>query len=195
LLTRSHIDARIRQKLQQIQPVTLQKLAEDLASVKFPDRFGGRVLRRAGRNDEDQTTKGWPDAFVSTGQNQVDGIEATRQAENWKSHLEADLGHATDSNYRNLSGYVFVGGYPGEAPTAVQIDGWVDRFVAAGVDRANVTILVGTDLVAEICKPEYAALRQIHLGLPAAPNLVPTARLRPRKRPSTRPLSADEGRV
>jgi hypothetical protein len=169
LLTRSNIEARIRQKLQQIQPVTLQKLAEDLACVKFPDRFGGRVLRRAGRNDEDQTTKGWPDAFVSTGPNEVDGIEATRQAETWKSHLEADLGHTTDTNYRNLSGYVFVGGYPGEAPTALQIDGWVNRFVAAGVDRAKVTILVGADLVAELCKPEYAALRQIHLGLSAAP--------------------------
>jgi len=90
--------------------------------VKFPDRFGTRALRRPGRNDEDQTTKGWPDAFVSTGPNEVDGVEATRQAQTWKSHLEADLAHAADPHYRNLSGYVFVGGYPGEAPTAAQID-------------------------------------------------------------------------
>ncbi|MFB6459389.1 hypothetical protein [Bradyrhizobium tunisiense] len=165
----SHIEAQVRQKLQQIHAVTLQKLAEDLACIKFPDRFGGRVLRRPGRNDEDQTTKGWPDAFVSTGENIVDGIEATRQAKTWKSHLEDDLKHAIDPNYRNLSGYVFVGGYPEDAPAAAQIDGWVDRFAAAGLSRSKVTILVGSDLVAELCRPEYAGVRQAHLGL--APEL------------------------
>src|ERR1043166_6468139 len=113
----SDIEAKVRQKLQQIHPVTLQKLAEDLACVKFPQRFGRNILRRAGRNDEDQTTKGWPDAFVSTGQNEVDGIEATRQSQTWKAHLETDIAHAKDPAYLNLSGYVFVGGYPGEAPT------------------------------------------------------------------------------
>lgn len=163
----SHLEAQIRQQLQQIHPVTLQKLAEDLASIKFPDRFGGSVLRRPGRNDEDQTTKGWPDAFVSTGVNEVDGIEATRQARTWKAHLEEDLKHAVDPDYRNLSGYVFVGGYPGKAPTACQIDDWVDRFVAAGASRSKVTILVGSDLVSELCRPEYAAVRQAHLGLAA----------------------------
>lgn len=165
----THIEAQVRQKLQQIQAVTLQKLAEDLACVKFPDRFGYRTLRRLGRNDEDQTTKGWPDAFVSTGPNEVDGIEATRQALTWSSHLKADLAHATDPKYRNLSGYVFVGGYPGNAPTSSELDEWLERFVAAGVDRTKVTILVGADLVAELCRPEYAAIRQVHLGLATTP--------------------------
>jgi hypothetical protein len=160
----SHIEAQVRQKLQQIHPVTLQKLAEDLACIKFPDRFSRRILRRAGRNAMDQTTKGWPDAFVSTGLNEVDGVEATRQVESWRSHLEMDLAHATDPKYRTLSGYVFVGGYPGEAPTAAQIDSWVDRFVAAGLTRTKVTILVGGDLVAELCKPEYAPYGKFILG-------------------------------
>lgn len=165
----TQMEARVRQQLQQIHPVDLQKLAEDLACVKFPNRFNNRILRRAGRNDEDQTTKGWPDAFVSTGLNEVDGVEATRQSHSWKSHLEADLKHATDPTYRNLSGYIFVGGYPGEAPAAAQIDSWVDRFVDAGVDRTKTTILVGADLVVELCKPEYAAIRQVHLGLASTP--------------------------
>jgi hypothetical protein len=128
------------------------------------------VLRRPGRNDEDQTTKGWPDAFVSTGLNEVDGVEATRRAQTWTSHLETDLTHAVDPEYRNLSGYVFVGGYPGKAPTAAQIDDWVDRFAAAGLETAKVTILVGADLVMELCRPEYAAVRQVYLGVAAAPD-------------------------
>ena len=98
----------------------------------------------------------------------MDGVEATRQAQTWRSHLETDIAHVADPKYRNLSGYVFVGGYPGEAPTA-EIDEWVDRFVAAGLDRTKVTILVGADLVAELCRSEYASVRQVHLGLAAAP--------------------------
>jgi len=48
---KSHIEAQVRQKLQQIHPVTLQKLAEDLACIKFPDRFGVRVPRHSGESN------------------------------------------------------------------------------------------------------------------------------------------------
>lgn len=63
----SSLEGRIRVALQQIDANTLQKLAEDMALVAFPQRFRVGVLRRVGRNDEGQTTKGWPDAYVSTG--------------------------------------------------------------------------------------------------------------------------------
>ncbi len=166
----AHLQAQIRQKLQQIHAVDLQKLAEDLACVKFPNRFGSHILRRGGRNDEDQTTKGWPDAFVVTGSNEVDGVEATRQDTTWRNHLEADLSHAQDPDHRNLSGYVFVGGYPSDAPSAANLDQWLDRFAALGIERSKITILVGSDLVLELCRPEYALVRQLHLGLRTVPD-------------------------
>lgn len=165
----SSVEAQVRQALKQISAVSLQKLAEDLACVKFPERFSRNVLRRPGRNDEDQTTKGWPDAFVSTGTNLVDGIEATRQAASWKTHLAADLEHTSDPEYRNLSGYIFVGGYPDHSPSAVELDEWTDDFAATGIDRTKITLLIGNDLVLELCRSEYAALRQAHLGIQSSP--------------------------
>lgn len=165
----SHIKIQIRQKLLQISPVILQKIAEDLACVKFPERFNRQILRRPGRNEEDQTTKGWPDAFVSTGVNEVDGIEATRQATRWDQHLQNDLKHAKDPNYRKLSGYVFVGGYPDNAPSAKEIDNWIDLFAKEGINRKKINILVGSDLVNELAKPDYAVLRLNHLGIATSP--------------------------
>ncbi|AKQ42783.2 hypothetical protein CP97_13155 [Aurantiacibacter atlanticus] len=68
----------------------LQCLAENMACIKFPERFNGGTLMRRGRNIEGQTTKNWPDACVSTGPGMIDGIEATRQA-NWAKHLLDDI--------------------------------------------------------------------------------------------------------
>jgi len=164
----SHNQAQIRQKLQQISANDLQGLAEEMACVKFPDRFGARVLQRQGRNDYAQTTKGWPDAFVSTGENELDGIEATRDTKTWAKHLKEDLAKAKDPTRPKLSGFFFVGGFPDRVPERSEIRSWEDSFVEAGIAREKITILVGSDLVLELCHPRYGATLYRVLGIPLA---------------------------
>jgi hypothetical protein len=163
------LEARIRERLRQIQAVTLQKLAEDLACIKFPERFGAGLLRRAGRNDEDQTTKGWPDAYVITDTGTVDGVEATRQKHTWEEHLRDDLRKARDPEYKTLSGYVFVGGYPSHKPLEREVDEWTERFAAAGLQHDRINLFIGEDLVFELCNPRYAGIRHRYLGIVANP--------------------------
>ena len=80
-------------KLRTLAPERLQRLAEDIARVKFPERFRQRTMVINGRNNEAQTTKNWPDAYVVTSQGFVDGVEATRDKNRWKVHLATDLEH------------------------------------------------------------------------------------------------------
>lgn len=159
------LSAPIVAALKRISANDLQCLAEDMACVKFPDRFNAGTLMRRGRNIDAQTTKNWPDACVSTGAGEVDGIEATRQG-NWDKHLADDLKKAQDGKNDRLSGYFFVGGMPSSTPTAKDIPGWTDKFAALGIPRERISLLVGLDLVAELEKPEYAGVRHRRLAIP-----------------------------
>lgn len=163
------LKTQITAKLRTLQPERLQRLAEDIARVKFPARFRAGTLVINGRNNEAQTTRNWPDAYVVTGSGVVDGIEATRDKNHWKKHLATDLEHAGDGGYLNLSGYVFVGGYPDLDLSRDEARGWIEAFGAVGVALSRVTILVGLDLVEELRYPAYAQIRWLYFGLTTTP--------------------------
>lgn len=163
------LNSRITAALERITAHDLQVLAEEMACIKFPSRFSDATLIRSGRNTQSQTTKNWPDAYVHTGANTVDGIEATREKQNWEKHLKEDLAKATDTKNHNLSGYFFVGGYPTHSPTTKEISAWVDKFAQeAKIKASKIGILIGDDLVLELEKPQYAKIRQTILGIPLA---------------------------
>jgi hypothetical protein len=162
--------ARIVERLKTISANDLQALAEEIALIKFPQRFSSATLLRQGRNVESQTTKGWPDAFVQTGPNEVDAIEATREGQSWTRHLDDDLKKTQDAAHYELSGYFFVAGYPTHEPTASEITEWVNKFVSAGVTISRVSLLVGKHLAFELCGPLYAQVRHRVLGLQVSPS-------------------------
>lgn len=159
----------IKRGLQHISAHDLQVLAEQLAVLKFPDRFRNRVIVRNGRNADSQTTKNWPDAYVIGTGNKVDGIEATRDKSNWKKHLQSDLTKARNPEEHNLSGYVFVGGYPANGPSAAEAEEWIEEFEKAGVPKDRIAILVGFSLAAELMDARYAQIRHKHFGILTRP--------------------------
>lgn len=165
----SGLRAQIINALRMISAHDLQLLAEAIAIQKFRLRFGQGTMIRNGRNDDMQTTKNWPDAYVSTGGGIVDGIEATRDRNNWSKHLSEDFEHAQDVEYKNLSGYVFVGGYPDNTPSSELLRNWIERFAALGLPYERITILVGRDLVAELEDSVYAQVRAQFLGIHTSP--------------------------
>jgi len=146
----------------------LQRLAEDMACVALPN-VDSQTLTRRGRNEEAQTTKGWPDAYVVTAPNAVFGIEATRQG-TWAKHLAEDLEKAKDRDEFNLSGYFFVGGYPDNDPPSKEIANWTKKFIDLGIPANKITILVGKHLALELQQPKYAQVRQSVLKIPSTPD-------------------------
>jgi hypothetical protein len=158
---------KIADKLRLIAAHQLQALAEDMAVLACPDRYYGRTLIRQGRNTLAQTTKGWPDAYVSTGTNIVDGIEATRDQNKWEKHLRDDLEKANDPKHPNLSGYFFVGGNPKDEPEAQTVANWMNAFISYGIPASNIQLLIGKHLAIELADPKYARVRQNYLGIPS----------------------------
>lgn len=155
----------IAQRLRIISPNSLQRLAEEMAILACPDRFKGRPLIRQGRNNEGQTTKGWPDAYVLTSPGVVDGIEATRDGQSWSKHLDEDLKKARSDENFNLSGYFFVASYPDHEPSAAELKEWTEKFVSAGASAENVQLMIGKHLAMELARPKYAQIRQSILSL------------------------------
>jgi hypothetical protein len=168
-----HLVTQIVAKMQSISAHNLQILAEEMALIKFPTRFrDSGTFHRRGRNEEAQTTKGWPDAYVQTDPNIVDGVEATRSKTNWQGHLTEDLEKAKDGENYGLSGYFFVGGYPTAKALPSEITDFETEFTNLGIPRERVTILVGNDLVLELARPEYARIRHELLDLPSSPRIL-----------------------
>lgn len=163
------LQLQIEAGLRRISAHDLQIMAEEIAILKFPERFRTGTFVRSGRNVEEQTTKNWPDAYVLTAGATVDGVEATRDKINWAKHLSEDLAKARDPNRPNLSGYLFVGGYPHASPSPTELKDWIEAFATLGLPPERVTILVGLALVAELMDPMYAQIRLRFLGVSDAP--------------------------
>lgn len=155
----------IAERLRTISANDLQILAEEMAILACPARFKGRPLIRQGRNDEGQTNKGWPDAYVLTSPGVVDGIEATRDGQSWSKHLNDDIKKAKDNKNFNLSGYFFVASYPDHEPSAAEIKEWSEKFVSAGIPAQNIQLMIGKHLAMELARPQYARIRQSLLRL------------------------------
>ena len=176
--TRSDLEYRITEKLRTLSAVALQWLAEDIALIRDPKRY--RNLQGQGRNAEAQTTSGWPDAYVVRSDNTVDGVEATRDRRTWTQHLEEDIEKAQSPDYPNLNGYLFVAGYPDHKPTPTELGLWTRRLCELGISEDRMDLLIGTGLVAELLKPQYARTLQSILGLSPSPehfNLIRQERL------------------
>lgn len=165
----SNLSRRIIDALSSISAHDLQVLAENLATIKFPHRFRYRQLVRRGRNNERQTTIGWPDAYVVTDDGSVDAVEATRLKQNWRTHLEDDFQKAISGDEHKLFGYTFIGGYPTNAPTSDELDTWIERFASIGIAPKNLCLLIGKELVLELEEPQYARILTDILKISIAP--------------------------
>jgi hypothetical protein len=165
----TNLQQRVAGRLKAISANDLQKLAEQLALTLRPDLFNRATLVVQGRNVEDQTTKGWPDAYAEAPQGLIYAIEATRQKSSWEVHVREDLVKATGAKNRKLAGYFFVGGYPDHEPTEEEQADWINKFAAIGISPTNISLLVGLNLVTALMAPECAKIRYSILHLSESP--------------------------
>ena len=85
-------------------PGVFQRLVEDYCQILYPKRFTGLIPK--GRNPDEVTIKGWPDAYEHLADGSVDVIEVTH-SEDWRRHLKKDIEKA-ESFHLSLAGFTFV---------------------------------------------------------------------------------------
>jgi hypothetical protein len=178
---RKDLETRIASKLETLHADDVQRLAEDYARIRFPDRFSRfdfRALSREGRS-----RSGWPDAYIVLPDGRIDGVEATCYKSKRKiwQHLQDDLAKARARSPR-LSGLLFVSAQPTIQPLPTELSAWRRRFAdEGGLEPHRVDLVFGGQLVQELARPEFARTRVDILGLAELPAWF--ALVRPKGRP------------
>lgn len=166
--SRKDLETRIAQRLKTLTPEDMQRLAEDYARLRFPDRFPRFDFRAL--SPEGKSRAGWPDAYIVLN-GRVDGVEATidkNSSKIWK-HLAKDVVKARKLRPK-LSGFIFVSGHPEIQPDDDELNRWRQRFAEkAGLELRRVDLVFGGRLVQELARPEFARTRVEVLGLTDLP--------------------------
>lgn len=141
--SRRDLETRIAERLESLAAEDLQRLGEDYARLRYPDRFQHFDFRAL--TPDGKSRPGWPDAYIVLPDGSVDGVEAT--TENTKSgvlrHLAEDLRKARDRVPR-LGGFLFVSGQPTIQPSASELSRLRTKFtVEAGLSPDRVDLVFG----------------------------------------------------
>ena len=165
---RSQLETSIAERLAHLSDADMQRVAEDYARIRFPERFPRFDFRAF--SPEGKSRRGWPDAWIDLG-GQVDGVEATGAKDKSAvlGHLEEDLEKAQRRNPK-LAGLVLVSGHPAVQPTHEESVAWRQRFIdQAGIAPDRINLVFGGGLVEELARPEFARTRIEVPGLPVTP--------------------------
>lgn len=163
---RRRLEIEIARELERLSPDDMQRLAEDYARLRYPERFphyDARALNPEGKS----RPYCWPDAYIILADGRVDGVEATTTSDPRKivKHLADDLKKASRRNPQ-LAGFVFVSGNPKIQLDAVKLNGWKERFVTeAGLEPNWIDLVFGGRLAQELVRPEFRRTRIEILGL------------------------------
>ncbi len=138
-------------------PGRFQRLVEGYARLRDPSRY--RDLAVVGRNPDDATVRGWPDAEVRRPDGLIDAVEMTHSP-TWERHLAEDLQKLAASE---VSSFLFVAW--ADAPNQVKESEWRKRIAAKGVPRGAIRLIFRRQLVTELSSPRFARLWLDPLGL------------------------------
>jgi len=169
LSSRKDLETRIAQKMAILTPEDMQRLAEDYARIRFPDRFPRFDFRAL--SPEGKSRSGWPDAYVALSDGRIEGVEATIDKNKSKimDHLKKDLSNAC-KRVPKLTGFVFVSGQPMIQPNTDELNMWRQLFSdKAGIELKHIDLVFGGRLVQELALPEFARTRVEVLGVTELP--------------------------
>lgn len=156
--SRGRLEAEITERLSRLSAEDMQRVAEDYARIRHPQRFPHFDFRAF--SPEGKTRKGWPDAWVCL-DGRKDGVEATgdKSKSGVEQHLRDDLAKAIAQD-PPLAGLILVSGSPAVQPTDDEIADWRRPFIDdAGIPAENLQLVFGPGLIADLVRPEFARTR------------------------------------
>jgi hypothetical protein len=168
MTTRSQLEASIAAALSHLPEADMQRVAEDYARIRFPDRFPRFDFRAL--SPEGRSRAGWPDAWINL-DGHLDGVEATcaKKKRAVERHLEDYLKKAQQCEPQ-LAGFLHVSGHPAVQMSHDEITTWRRRFIdEACIDPNRLDLVFGAGLIEALVRPEFARTRIELLGLPDKP--------------------------
>jgi hypothetical protein len=157
-------EAVIQARINALSAGAFQRLAEAYAELTWPERY--RHLVPQGRNAQDATTNGWPDAWAPDGHGRVHAVEATRDL-NWSAHLEADVENAkAPPNGGQLASFVFVS-RKDPRPKEDALSPYRQSLAALGLATDRIDFVFMDTLRLALAKPPFARVRADLLNLPS----------------------------
>ena len=116
-------EAAIRDAVENLRrsPGTFQRLVERYAQLSSPDRY--RDLLPKGRNPQDATISGWPDAYVLLPDGRIDAVEMTLDEKNWPRHIDEDYEKAKQLHMEMMQGLTEDFELPGLSDAITQLTG------------------------------------------------------------------------
>ena len=169
MTARSRIETSIAAELTRLSDEDMQRVAEDYARIRYPDRFPRFDFRAF--SPEGKSRWGWPDAWVDLGDGQLDGVEATntKDRSGVRRHLEDYLAKAREREPK-LSGFIHVSGNPAVQLSDEDVTRWLNRFVdEAGIAPDRLDLVFGGGLVEVLARPEFARTRIEILNMSDSP--------------------------
>ena len=106
-----------------------------------------------GRNPQDVTIKGWPDAYTLLPDGRVDAVEATH-SDAWERHIDDDYIKVQELGSGRVAGLLFVAWAPTPALESTQRHR--ERFVRLGVPPDRINFVFQQELVAALRQPRFA---------------------------------------
>lgn len=167
--SRSRVETEIAARLSRLSDVDMQRVAEDYAQIRYPQRFPRWDFRAFSM--EGKSRFGWPDAWIVKS-GRVDGVEATsnKSKSGVVQHLQKDLEKAI-AQEPPLAGLIVVSGSPEVTFTPDEIAHWQERFVSdAGIPAESFELVLGPELISRLARPEFARTRREILRVFDAPS-------------------------
>lgn len=147
--------------IQLLSPGAFERLVEIYLRVKKPSRFQNLTI--IGRNQDDSTRQGWPDAEVRRADGQIDAIEITH-SEDWRRHLRADLQRIGGLRAK-IASFHFVAWADSPSRDTEQA---LRKSIATacGAPLEEIYFLFRKSLIFDLSNPRYAKIWADNLSLP-----------------------------
>ncbi len=146
--------------IQALKPASFERLLEGYLRIRDPQRF--RDLSIIGRNPDDTTRKGWPDAEIRRADGRIECVEFTLSSD-WQHHLRNDLRRIQELGSR-IASFIFVAW--AEQPPRDEEEVWRSRIASLGVPNHEITFLFRKHLLFDLVSPRYARLWTDPLRVP-----------------------------
>lgn len=169
-MLRKDLENKIRDNLISLSDEDAQRLCEEFVHIVYPDFYPYFVFRAL--SPEGKTRSGWPDALSKGIDGKYHGVEATHTSSRSgiENHLLEYCKKVSELRRAEIGRFIHISVSPKVSFSQDKISYWTEKFIQAGIQRDNISLIFGQGLVEMLTRPEFARTRVEVLGISHLPS-------------------------